>query len=69
MRVADEQVLHAGPMLAALGGVAAGYITAIGTGRYLALAGALVALFAGYALSIAYLRTMSQSTDSELLWR
>ena len=69
MRVADEQVLHAGPMLAALGGVAAGYITAIGTGRYLALAGALVVLFAGYALSVAYLRTMSRSTESELLWR
>ena len=69
MRVADEQVLHAGPMLAALGGMAAGYITAIGTGRYLALAGALVALFGGYALSIGYLRTMSRSTERELLWR
>ncbi|AZQ14899.1 hypothetical protein [Halorubrum sp. PV6] len=69
MRVADEQVLHAGPMLAALGGTAAGYITALGMGRYLALAGALVAFFGGYALSIGYLRTMSRSTERELLWR
>lgn len=69
MRVTDEQALHQGPMLAALGGVAAGYITALGTGRYLGLAGALVALFGGYALSIGYLRTMSQSTERELLWR
>ena len=56
-------------MLAALGGVTAGYITAIGTGRYLALAGALAAFFGGYALSLGYLRTMSQSTEHELLWR
>ncbi|OYR72614.1 hypothetical protein [Halorubrum ezzemoulense] len=69
MRIADERVLHAGPMLAALGGVAAGYITAIGTGRHLALAGALVAFFGGYVLSIGYLRTMSRSTERELLWR
>lgn len=69
MRVADEQVLHQGPMLAALGGVAAGYITAIGAGRYLALVAALVALFGGYALSLGYLRRMSRSTERELLWR
>ena len=68
MRVADEQVLHAGPMLAALGVVVAGYITAIGAGRYLALAGALVAFFGGYVLSIGYLRTMSRSTEREFLW-
>ncbi|WP_283403839.1 hypothetical protein [Halorubrum sp. DM2] len=65
----EEEVLHQGPILAALGGVVAGYITAIGTGRYVALAGALAALFVGYALSIGVLRTMSQSTERELLWR
>ncbi|TKX85103.1 hypothetical protein EXE43_15350 [Halorubrum sp. SS5] len=69
MRVADEQVLHAGPILAALGGAAAGYITAIAAGRYLALAGALVAFFGGYTLSLCYLRTMPRSTERELLWR
>ena len=61
-------MLHQGPIFAALGGVIAGYITAIGTGRFLALVGALVALFGGYALSIGYLRTMSRATESGLLW-
>lgn len=61
-------MLHQGPMLAAVGGLFAGYISAIGTGRYIVLVGALAALFAGYALSIGFLRTMSQSTKRELLW-
>ena len=69
MRVIDEKMLHQGPMLSGLGGVAAGYIAAVGAGRYIALVGALAAFFAGYAVSVGHLRTMSQSTDSELLWR
>ncbi|OYR55220.1 hypothetical protein [Halorubrum halodurans] len=68
MRVADEQVLHHAPMLAALGGLVAGYIAAIGAGRYLAFAGTLAAFFGGYALCVAYLRTMSRSTERDLLW-
>jgi len=69
VRVIDEKVLHQGPILAALGGVVAGYITAIGTGRYIALVGALAAFFGGYALTLGHLRTMSRSTERELLWR
>jgi len=69
VRVIDEGVLQQGPMLAALGGVAAGYIAAIGAGRYIALVGALAAFFVGYAVSVGHLRTMSRSTDRELLWR